>query len=142
MRTLGIFSGIFLAAIAVPAASADLPPDPETIVCPPSTGDLDYAFDRIMTSANFDEHPYGGLNSWRRRVDGPFHLLSAEPAQWMSVEFKRFPTSEGTRIIADLRWQTTRYEFGVDDPSYYEGIQDMLNGLSEVFPCRALSEPH
>jgi hypothetical protein len=129
-----------IAALALPVAApatakTDYPPDPETVLCPPSRGDLDYALDRSMTAAGFQEDPRGGLDTWRRRADGPFHLLSAEPAQWMRVQFKRFETNAGTRVVAELRWQTTRYEFGVKQRDLYEAVQDGLNSLQTIFPC-------
>lgn len=136
MRLLPIAALALLAAPA--AAKADYPPDPETLLCPPTSGDLDYALDRTMTAAGFQEDPHGGLDSWRTRKEGPFHLASAAPAEWLKVEFKRFPTAEGTRVVADLRWQTRRYEFGVKQAEYYATFQEALDGLQSVFPCRSV----
>lgn len=125
----------FLALAAPAAAKSDYPPDPEVLLCPATAGDLDYAIDRTMTAAKFQSDPNGGLYAWRRRVDGPFHLMSAEPAQWFRVEFKRFRTSDGTRLVAEMRWQTTRYEFGVKQDELYTGTQEMLDSFRELFPC-------
>lgn len=125
-----------LALVAAPAtAKTEYPADPQVLLCPPTSGDLDYAIDRTMTAAKFQEDPNGGLDSWRRRVDGPFHVLSLEPAQWLGVQFKRFETEAGTRLVAELRWQTTQYEFGVKEKAPYEAIQETLDGFAGVFPC-------
>lgn len=125
-----------LALVAAPAAAkTEYPADPETILCPPTGADLDYALDRIMTAADFQEDPNGGLDTWRTRKMGPFHLPSAAPAEWFRIKFKRFNTAAGTRIVAELRWQTARYEFGVKQREPYAAFQEVLDGLQAVFPC-------
>lgn len=116
------------------AKSKPTPPSPETLLCPPTSGDLDYGLYKVMESAKFQQ--WGGSMSWRRKADGPFHLRSMEPAQYLRIEFKTFNTSEGTRLIADLWWQTSKYEIGVKQQEIVDIFQGMLNDLQGVFPCR------
>lgn len=132
--TCALLAATVLAAPAE-AKKTEYPADPEALVCPPKPGDLDYALHRILTSAKFQEDPNGGVDAWRHKADGPFHLLSLEQAQWMHVGFKRFRTSAGTRLLAELRWQTHSYEFGVKEQEPYKAVQEMLDGLASVYPC-------
>jgi hypothetical protein len=129
---LGIFA---LLAAPASAKTSEYPPDPEVLLCPPTSGDLDYALDRTMTAGKFQEDPHGGLDTWRHRAEGSFHVLSLEQAQWLSVHFKRFDTAAGTRLVAELRWQTSSYEFGVKQKEPHEAIQQMLDAFGEIFPC-------
>lgn len=127
-------------ALSLPTEAAakrkiNYPENPEVLVCPTSSGDLDYAFYTVMERAEFQEYSSGGLYSWRRRVDGPFHLLSFENAQYFHVEFKRFRTAEGTRIVAELWWQTSSHEFGVEQQELYDVVQRLLDGLQGLYPC-------
>lgn len=124
------------AALALSApVDAAVQPDPETILCPPTPGDLDYALFAVMTAAKFQEWPAGSGMSWRRRVDGPFHVLSLEPASYLRVEYRTFVTAAGTRVVADMHWQTSSYEFGVEQEQPVRAIQVTLDALAQVYPC-------
>lgn len=122
-------------AFAAPAIAKDLPPNPEALVCPPTRGDLDYVLFRVMDDAKFVE--WGGRDSWRRRGDGPWHWASLDQARYLRVEYQRFHTIEGTRLVAVLWWQTSRYEFAVEDARLLALFQDTLDKLAQAWPCSA-----
>lgn len=108
-------------------------PSPETMVCPPKAGDLDSGIYTMMRRGRFEE--WTGKLSWRRRADGPFHLRSLENAQFLHVDFQKFETSEGTRLVAELWWQTSKFEFGVEQKEVVDLFQNMLDQVATIFPC-------
>lgn len=122
-------------AFAAPAIAA--PPDPETLICPPTSGDLDYGLHKVMVAAEFEAYPYES-GVWRRREDGPFHLRSAEPASWVVVEFTVYRTEAGMRLIAEPYWETSRYRFAAKSDEIARGLQTMLDGLAGIWPCEAV----
>lgn len=109
------------------------PPSPEALLCPPTPGDLEYGLYKIMDAAKFQE--WGGHLSWRRKADGPFHLASLQNADHLRVQFRTFQTSAGTRLIADLWWQTSSYEIGVKQQEVVDIFQGLLDELAGVHPC-------
>lgn len=122
-------------ALLLPAsiAQARSIPDPVVTACPRRQADLQFGLYSMMTAAKFQ--PLGGSSSWRRRVDGPFHGPSFEAARYLHVDFVTFQTSQGTRIVAQLRWRTSVYEFGVEQASIVDGFQQALDGVAGQFPC-------
>ncbi len=130
MRTA--FLAIVLAFTASTAHAKSIP-DPVVTVCPKAPVDLDYAIYQMMTDANFQ--PLNGSISWRRHFDGPFHLPSMEAAQYLHVDFAIFPTSRGTKVIAQPRWRTSTYEFGVQNQAVVDIFQEALGTLVQQFPC-------
>ena len=124
-----------LVACTGPARAKDRPliPDPETLVCPPTPGDLEYTIYEMMKGGGFDK--WEGNMSWRRKMKGPFHFLSLEDAQWLHVSFDTIRTSKGTRLIADLTWRTHSYEFGVKEKQVGDLFQQTLDGIATLYPC-------
>lgn len=118
--------------LAAPAIAA--PADPETLVCPPTSGDLEYGLRSVMVAANFEAYPYEH-GVWRRREDGPFHLRSAENASWIVVEFTTYRTQAGTRLIAEPFWETSRYRYAAQGEKIISALQATLDGLAAVWPC-------
>lgn len=126
-----------IAAVALfwstPIHAEEVIPDPEALICPPSRGDMEYGINRLMTAGGFQE--WAGPMSWRRRAPGPFHIPSMAPAEYLHVTYNTFRTSEGTRIIAELRWRTRSYEFGVKDERIAEVFQGVLDEIVKIWPC-------
>jgi hypothetical protein len=123
---------IALLGAPYPAHGSSIP-DPVVTVCPPTNADLEYGLYTLMTSARFQ--PMFRASSWRRRVDGPFHIPSLDSAQYLHVDFVTFKTSVGTRLVAQMRWRTSTYEFGVKQQHLVDGMRAALDGLAAHYPC-------
>lgn len=107
--------------------------NPETLVCPKTSADLDYAIYTAMKSARFEDDPFGGHQTFRR--DASRGVEGLTNPRWLRVRFLSFPTSEGTRLVAELSYYSATKVEDVQDAKVIAVFQGMLDQFQALTPC-------